>query len=373
MKKCISCGRDSPNNEFINAKGIIVKVCSRCREKQAKNDKKRKEEYENFNLNNSGQKACGLCGKIFPVEVFLGARGGIVKKCRICREKEKAYAEGNREKIKQRSAKWREENHNKLLENKKIYRDANRIKIKEDCKVWRENNKEKICRRNSIYRDKNKEKIKERKKEYYENNYDKISAYMKEYHKNNREEVKIKRKDGYLKNRRKILAQMREFRRSFGKFSVYHKKLTIEEKPICGESGELLVQCAYCRRYFPPTIASIQNRIQSLKGNMPGENRLYCSEECKRLCTVFKVTTDIYAVAEKVERNASWSKKVKRRANWECERCGAKKALEAHHEIPLKINSSLNKEMDNGICLCRDCHKKAHSQEGCTLEYLRRM
>lgn len=38
--------------------------------------------------------------------------------------------------------------------------------------------------------------------------------------------------------------------------------------------------------------------------------------------------------------------------------CGSKKMLEAHH-IKEKVNfPELEYDVDNGICLCHDCHKK---------------
>ena len=47
--------------------------------------------------------------------------------------------------------------------------------------------------------------------------------------------------------------------------------------------------------------------------------------------------------------------------------------LEAHHEIPVKMNSELVNDEMNGICLCHDCHMKAHSESGCTLADLRNL
>jgi hypothetical protein len=46
-------------------------------------------------------------------------------------------------------------------------------------KEWYENNKEKLNEKSKKYREKNKEKIKERKKEWYENNKDRLSEKIK--------------------------------------------------------------------------------------------------------------------------------------------------------------------------------------------------
>jgi len=52
------------------------------------------------------------------------------------------------------------------------------------------------------------------------------------------------------------------------------------------------------------------------------------------------------------------------RANYACEKCGARGWLEVHHIIPLeryesRHNSPKNKQ-DNLKVLCRNCHEKAH-------------
>lgn len=53
-----------------------------------------------------------------------------------------------------------------------------------------------------------------------------------------------------------------------------------------------------------------------------------------------------------------WKAEVLKRDNYTCQKCGAKKRLEAHH-IKEKVNyPELKNEIDNGICLCHDCHRK---------------
>ena len=52
-------------------------------------------------------------------------------------------------------------------------------------------------------------------------------------------------------------------------------------------SDILEVKCAYCGKWYIPTISSIINRINSIKGRSRGEGRLYCSDECKRECPIY--------------------------------------------------------------------------------------
>lgn len=55
-----------------------------------------------------------------------------------------------------------------------------------------------------------------------------------------------------------------------------------------------------------------------------------------------------------------FSKLVKARANYKCELCG-KPGTDAHHWYYTKAHNSITDIMSiNGICLCRECHMKAH-------------
>jgi hypothetical protein len=54
---------------------------------------------------------------------------------------------------------------------------------------------------------------------------------------------------------------------------------------------------------------------------------------------------------------AQWTRIVHERG--QCERCPATEYLHAHHKDRDKANNTL----DNGECLCRDCHAEEHSGE----------
>jgi 5-methylcytosine-specific restriction endonuclease McrA len=59
-----------------------------------------------------------------------------------------------------------------------------------------------------------------------------------------------------------------------------------------------------------------------------------------------------------------WAETVKRKAGNKCVECGANKSLCAHHIVPIKDDRAKIFDIDNGVCLCRDCHKKAHNAKG---------
>lgn len=79
---------------------------------------------------------------------------------------------------------------------------------------------------------------------------------------------------------------------------------------------------------------------------------VYCSKECwaKRGKRVKRIV--------RTPEFRKWKSEVFKRDNFTCQMCGAKTTLEAHH-IKEKVNfPELEYDVDNGICLCHDCHRK---------------
>lgn len=269
-------------------------------------------------------KKCTKCRKLKDDKEFINERGKVVKNCTKCREYHRQYFNENKE---------------RLREQMKEHYARNKVYYKEQRKEYRERNKEQIV---------------EYKKEYYERN----KEQMKEYRERNKE---------YYKEYKK------EYDRRSAKYEIYAHKLTVEESPKKGKNGKLLVSCTKCGEYFVPTNLEVRNRVKALEGKRSGECRLYCSQECKYTCEIYGVKNDPYAKHASIERDQAWVKAIKKRARFTCERCGSKENLEAHHEIPVKVDQSLVNDEDNGICLCHECHMKAHSESGCTLADLRNL
>ena len=273
-------------------------------------------------------KKCTRCRNLKDEKEFIDDKGQVVKMCRRCREYNKEYRERNKEYYKE-------------------YYERNKDRIKERKK---EQDKERYER--------NKDRIKEQDKERYERNKDRIKEQCKEYRERNK---------AYYKEYNK------EYRKSSAKYETYVHKLTVEESPVQGVDGGLLVKCAKCKTHYTPTRQEVRNRVRALEGKISGESRLYCSQECKDSCEIYGISHDPYTKHASVERDPAWAKRIKEEANYVCERCGSKENLEAHHEIPVKVDQSLVNDETNGICLCHECHMKAHSESGCTLADLRKI
>jgi len=66
-----------------------------------------------------------------------------------------------------------------------------------------------------------------------------------------------------------------------------------------------------------------------------------------------------------------WRKAVYKRDNWTCQMCGIKqKHPVAHHLKPFNDYMELRFEIDNGITLCRSCHKKIHKEIGLLTRFI---
>lgn len=120
----------------------------------------------------------------------------------------------------------------------------------------------------------------------------------------------------------------------------------------------LEVKCGKCKKWYIPELRNVKHRIESLNGKTNGENRFYCSKKCKQQCSIFWKRN--YQIGHpKSEENRpyqqEWSKMVCKRENYTCEICGEYGNI-AHHEIPVKIQPLFQADVDNGICLCENCH-----------------
>lgn len=62
-----------------------------------------------------------------------------------------------------------------------------------------------------------------------------------------------------------------------------------------------------------------------------------------------------------------WKRRVKERDKYTCQRCGQALTscqLEAHHKMPTWFMPELKTDLNNGITLCKKCHKQLHGVDG---------
>ena len=59
----------------------------------------------------------------------------------------------------------------------------------------------------------------------------------------------------------------------------------------------------------------------------------------------------------------NWRKKVYRRDDYTCQMCSSRKKIEAHHIKTWSEFPQLRFDVNNGVTLCRLCHRKVTSSE----------
>jgi len=234
-----------------------------------------------------------------------------------------------------------------------IWKEYKEFYIRHDVKDGRGSHC-KQCRKN--YRDRTKETIKEKSHQYYLRNEDKICKQTNEYKKNHKDEKKAADKIYYKKPAKyDTFAHQISWCEDIRRDPKNNKLLQVK----CYESG--------CKEWFNPTNLQVINRLQALDMVWSGESHFYCSEECKKYCSIYNQKD--YPMGHKPDYSRELQKPLRRlvieRDNYECQRCGSKESLICHHIEPVKCNPIMSADVDNCIILCTDCHELAHSQEGC--------
>lgn len=129
----------------------------------------------------------------------------------------------------------------------------------------------------------------------------------------------------------------------------------------------LEVKCTYCGKWYVPKTTDIWHRRNSLNGNIIGEYRLYCLNECKKECPIYnqKKYPKGYKKASSREVQPELRQLVFERDNWECQKCKSTKSLHCHHIEGIRWEPLESADIDKCITLCKKCHKEVHKKEDC--------
>jgi hypothetical protein len=130
----------------------------------------------------------------------------------------------------------------------------------------------------------------------------------------------------------------------------------------------LQTKCFNCGKWFYPNLDQICRRIRCINGTAVGESHLYCSDDCKWTCSIFRKIKYPDGFNKKLNRpyiDPDWREMVLARADYKCEKCGSPDNLHAHHIQSATLNPILANDLDNGMCVCKDCHKILHSENRC--------
>jgi len=134
------------------------------------------------------------------------------------------------------------------------------------------------------------------------------------------------------------------------------------------------VRCYHCKSWFYPTANQVQYRINSINGKVSSSNNFYCSKKCKEECNIYgqrKYPKGFLSESNRPKIDPEWREMVLARADYKCEKCGSTEKLIAHHIQSATLNPMLANDVDNGMCVCYDCHEIIHKQDGCKRSDLR--
>lgn len=134
-----------------------------------------------------------------------------------------------------------------------------------------------------------------------------------------------------------------------------------------GRSKEVELNCPICNK----VVKVWESRLKYTKD-------IYCSKACAREGYGRKysgenspsynpnMTEEDRINQRKSYEYYSWRKSVYKRDNYTCQCCGDNSGsnLNAHHIINYMENEDLRTDLDNGITLCKSCHKKFHDTYG---------
>ena len=121
--------------------------------------------------------------------------------------------------------------------------------------------------------------------------------------------------------------------------------------------------CLICKKTFLRYLSAI--KLEPNRGKT-------CSYACRSKYTRIQISgnkhyrwmngkTKVNALERSQMATRNWSREVKVRDNFTCQKCGKRGGrLNSHHIKHWKTNPELKHELKNGITLCVPCHRKIH-------------
>ncbi len=177
---------------------------------------------------------------------------------------------------------------------------------------------------------------------------------------------KIKENNYWYGKRGKYTANWKGGACKYAYYKTYADKIEYAEE-IRKNTNFIEVKCAYCGKWYMPSVINVINRIGSLQGTKMGENRFYCSDNCKKECPIYgKIKWPKgFKISSSREVQPELRQLVFERDNWTCQKCGNNKSLHCHHIEGIRWEPLESADMDKCITLCKKCHKKAHELPDC--------
>lgn len=154
------------------------------------------------------------------------------------------------------------------------------------------------------------------------------------------------------------------------RYKEHSKKMTGKNHP--NYNGGVYAECDTCGKIYHITLSRYSNY-----------NHHFCSKECyskwqsdnmrgENNPSYNPELTDEYRKQYKEDKRVgsdmdSWRNKVYERDNYTCQCCGDNKSgnLNAHHLNGYNWDKEHRHDVNNGVTLCKSCHKEFHRIYGC--------
>jgi len=199
--------------------------------------------------------------------------------------------------------------------------------------------------------------------------------YKVAYCKANRKQITLKHAEYYKTHAARISAYRKAYSKDNALYDTHILSISWAEEGRTrrdpGKKDDLQVKCSLCQSWFNPTNSQVSARSNSINGSRRGEGSFYCSDDCKRACPVYNQTKFRKGDAPKPDSRPGqreWREHVIACSEFSCEKCGKvleEKDLSAHHIKSVSQYPLESMDIDNGMALCKDCHKAVHSGIGC--------
>ena len=144
------------------------------------------------------------------------------------------------------------------------------------------------------------------------------------------------------------------------------------------DSNILEVICTYCGTWYIPSLGSVWKRMETIKGQSKGENRFYCSNQCKMECSIFHQSK--YQKDHKPYTSMEVQLELRQLRfkidNYICQKCRKHKndlkvSLHCHHIEGIHWEPLESADVDKVITVCKNCHEEIHKKAGCKYHELR--
>ena len=193
----------------------------------------------------------------------------------------------------------------------------------------------------------------------------------------NIEEYNLYYRNYYQKNKTERKKYNKEYRNKPVKYDTYAQQIEYADSVRRNKQNLniLEVKCTYCGKWFIPTLHEIVSRINALNGKLLGEHRLYCSDNCKKECPIFRQQI---RAKDEINKNSNTSREVQPELrqmrfeldNYICQKCNKHQdelevGLQCHHLEGILWEPLESADIDKCITYCKNCHKKVHKIEGC--------